>query len=165
MLTEWRDQEIVDVRWPPSLNSRVPLGMEIWQPRLSSWSSLLKATSCRRTLSSSERLWRGTGFRRTLRPDMLFHVKAPCGEETGHTHVREETRDTHAYTHQRHLSVLLLWRYLTGHAFVKQQIFLPDLTVEKLEHIYHFTIPMITKDEILQRVKKPVGFSLICVQI
>lgn len=55
------------------------LGMAMWQPMPRSRSSLLKATSCRRHRSSSDRLCRGTGFRPMLRPDTLFQVKSPWG--------------------------------------------------------------------------------------
>lgn len=53
------------------------LGMVMWQPMSRSRSILLKATSCRRHRSSSERLCRGTGLRPMLRPDTLFQVKSP----------------------------------------------------------------------------------------
>jgi len=70
----------------------IHLGMVMWQPRSWSRSSRLKATSWRRTLSSSERLCKGTGFKPMLCPDTLFQVKSPWGHT--HTHTHTHTSDT-----------------------------------------------------------------------
>lgn len=77
------------------------LGMVMWQPMSRSRSILLKATSCRRHRSSSERLCRGTGLRPMLRPDTLFQVKSPWGHadaDTQHSSLSPRCRFTANHT-------------------------------------------------------------------
>ncbi len=57
--------------------SRVPLGMVIWQPKSKSFISLTRATSCSRTLSSSDRLWMETDCMWKLWAAVFLQVKSP----------------------------------------------------------------------------------------
>lgn len=79
----------------------IHLGMVMWQPMSRSRSILLKATSCRRHRSSSERLCRGTGLRPMLRPDTLFQVKSLWGHadaDTQHSSLSPRCRFTANHT-------------------------------------------------------------------
>lgn len=82
----------------------IHLGIVMGQPGSPSRSNRLKATSWRRTLSNSERLCRGTGFRPTLRPDTLFQVKSPWGDTNAHV------RYMYPCCHLHHFSFCVNWQ-------------------------------------------------------
>lgn len=98
-------EDICHIKQHFSLFLRVLLlGMAMWQPMSRSRSSLLKATSCRRHRSSSDRLCSGTGFRPMLRPDTLFQVKSPWGHtdaDTQHSSLSPRRRFTSNHTLHR----------------------------------------------------------------